>query len=234
MFTCVICEDEDVQRNKIKNYITMILKDLHIPYKILEFDSGERLLNAYPSPADIIFLDIQMEELSGMDTAKEIRTFDTDVEIIFITGLNQYMQQGYEVNARRYLTKPIEYDVFVKQVKPCIEAILKRQENYIWVRSGNVVYKVPVDTILYVETYGRQVNIYTTKQVYSTYMTISSIEKELQIGNFFRCQKSILINLRYVDALGKEVVIIGDKEIPVSRLRMKPLKKELAKIIGEI
>lgn len=234
MITCVICEDEEIQRKKIKKYITMMLKEFRISYKILEFDSGQKLLNAYPNQADILFLDIQMEELSGMETAKQIRTFDTDVEIIFVTGFNQFMQQGYEVNARRYLIKPIEYNDFVKQVEPCIENIMNRQENYIWIRSGHLTYKVGIDTILYVETYGRQVNVYTTNKVYSTYMTISSIEKELQGNDFFRCQKAILINLRYVDAIGTEMVLLNNNEIPVSRLRMKALRKELAKIIGEI
>ncbi len=233
MFTCVICEDEEVQRDKINKYVRMLLGETHIAYEILEFESGEQLLNIYPSRVDIIFLDIKMKKLSGMDTAKKIRTFDTEAEIIFITGLSQFMQQGYEVNARRYLTKPIKYEVFMQQVRPCIEAIINRQEKYIWVRSLHSAYRVRVDAILYAETYGRQVNIYTTHQVYPTYMQISLIEKELKEENFFRCQKSCLINLSYVEGITKDSVFIKDKEIPVSRLKMQALKKELAKIIGE-
>ncbi|WP_069999363.1 LytR/AlgR family response regulator transcription factor [Cellulosilyticum sp. I15G10I2] len=233
MLTCVICEDNEIHRNKINDYLKSVLSELHTAYEIIEFECGEQLLNAYPNHVDIIFLDIKMKELSGMETAQKIRTFDTETEIIFITGLTEFMQQGYEVSARRYLTKPIQYEIFTQQVKPCIEAIIKRKEQYIWVKSLQATYKVRVDNILYAETYGRQVNVYTTQQIYPTYMSLSLIEKALKGEHFFRCQKSCLINLNYVEGITKDSVFIKDKEIPVSRLKMQTLKKELAKIIGE-
>lgn len=233
MFTCIICEDEEVQRDKIKDYIKTLLNECHVINEILEFEAGEDLLNNYPEHADLIFLDIKMKELSGMDTAKKIRIFDEDVEIIFTTGLREYMQQGYEVNARRYLTKPIIYETFQEQVTPCIQSIINKEYKYLWIKSGHLFHRVKVKSIIYVETYGRQVHIYTSDQTYTTYMKLSSIEKQLQEEHFFRCQKACLVNLNYVEGITKDSVLIKDKELPVSRLKMQALKKELAQIIGE-
>lgn len=233
MFTCVICEDEEAQRKIIISYLKQIFKELPVTYEILEFETGEELIQYYPTQAELIFLDIQMGELSGIDTAKRIRTFNEDVEIILITGLLEYMQEGYEVNAKRYLVKPVQYDDFTRQVRPCIEKLLNKKENYIWIRSGYNEYKIRIDTIYYVETNDRKVSVYTKNKYYDTYMSMSGLEKELKKEGFFRCHKSFLINLRYVESISKDFVTIGGNQIVVSRLKMKSLREELAKIIGE-
>lgn len=233
MLTCIICEDEKLQREKISSYLDNLLSEFKIAYEILEFESGEMLITNYPSQAEIIFLDIQMQGCSGMETARQIRTFNEEVEIVFITGLTEYMQEGYEVNAKRYLVKPVEYDVFQQQIQPCIEKLINRRESYIWIRSGYSDYKVRIESIYCIETVGRKVQVYTTKGEYSTYMNIKNLEQELENENFFRCHKGVLINLNYIESIGKDFVIIKDQKILTSRLKMKVLREKFAAVIGE-
>ena len=109
MIKVVLCDDEKKQRNTIKKYLDEICKEVNIEYVLLEFESGEKLLKEYPSDIDLAILDIQMDRLNGMDTAREIRKFDTNVDIIFITADSSFMQDGYEVRAYRYLLKPVRY-----------------------------------------------------------------------------------------------------------------------------
>lgn len=233
MFTCVVCEDEGAQRKIIISYLKEIFKAIPMTYEILEFETGEQLIEHYPTQSELIFLDIQMGQLSGIDTAKQIRTFDEEVEIILITGLVEYMQEGYEIGAKRYLVKPVQYSDFVRHVQPCIEAILRKKENYIWIRSGYNEYKIRIDTINYIETNDRKVSVYTKQTHYDTYMSMGSLEKELEKEGFFRCHKSFLVNLRCIERIGKDFVTVSDTQIGVSRLKMKNLREELAKIIGE-
>ena len=107
MFTILICEDEKAQREQLKSYLRPILEELDVPYELIEYESGEQLINNYVSKAQLIFLDIQMSELTGMETARRIREQDKNVDIIFVSGLTAYLQEGYEVAAKRYLIKPI-------------------------------------------------------------------------------------------------------------------------------
>lgn len=116
MLKIALCEDEQLQRESIKNYIDMSL--LNRNYEIFEFKSGEELIANYPQKLDILFLDIQMDKINGMDTARKIRTFDNNVEIIFITGI-----WDYEVRAYRYIIKPIDFNSFETQINLCIKEI---------------------------------------------------------------------------------------------------------------
>ena len=101
MFRVVICEDDFVCRNLLKDYLETILKDFTNQFEILEFTSGEELIDSYPEGIDIFFLDIEMQNFTGMDVARKIRDVDTRVEIIFTTALVNYIQDANEVRAYR-------------------------------------------------------------------------------------------------------------------------------------
>lgn len=233
MFTVIICEDEKAQRKQILSYLKIILDELEVLYEFIEYETGEQLLNNYSQKAQLVFLDIQMGRLTGMETARQLREIDQNVDIIFLSGLTTYMQEGYEVNAKRYLTKPITFEEFTRQVKPCIQAILKKQEEFIWIKSGYASYKVLVHDILYAETYGRKVNVYTKQKVYDTHINLGKIEKQLDKKQFFRCHRGYLVNLKYIDGIEKEYLTIAENEIPISRFKVKELKKALIEVIGE-
>ena len=109
-----------------KNNLSKVLDEMGVEYKLLTFETGEDLLREYPENLDILFLDIQMGELTGMETARKVRKYDDKVEIIFITALWDYIQKGYEVRAFRYLIKPVKFKELQEQVKACVENILHK------------------------------------------------------------------------------------------------------------
>jgi len=107
MINIGICDDELNHRVEINCILKEILNSYPINYNIYEFSSGEELLNNYPKNLDILIMDIQMKLINGMDTARRIREFDGNLEIIFMTSFSEFMQEGYEVKAYRYILKPI-------------------------------------------------------------------------------------------------------------------------------
>lgn len=233
MFTILICEDEKAQREQLKSYLRPILEELDVLYEFIEYESGEQLINNYVSKAQLIFLDIQMSELTGMETARRIREKDKNVDIIFASALTEYLQEGYEVAAKRYIIKPITETEFRRQVKPCIQGILKRNEEYIWIKSQYSSYKILASDILYAETYGRKVNIYTKQKVYDTHISLGELEKKLDQELFYRCHRGYLVNLQQIEYVEKEFLCIADKEIPISRFKAKAFKKALAYVVGD-
>ncbi|WP_255650907.1 LytR/AlgR family response regulator transcription factor [Clostridioides sp. ZZV15-6383] len=203
-------------------------------YNIHEFSSGKELLRNYPKNLDILIIDIQMEILNGMDTSRKIREFDENLEIIFMTSFPEFMQEGYEVKAYRYILKPINEKKITKNILPCIDEIMKKRNNYLTIKVKNYVDRIKIDSIIYIETDRPNIVIYTHDNTYTTKMSISKIEKILSEFGFFRCHNSYIINLKLVQSMNGNSVVINGKSIPVSKYRVKGLKLAITNILGDI
>lgn len=233
-FKIVICDDELTHRKILKDYIKKSF--LNESYEIIEYCSGEDLVNDYPKKVDILLLDIQMLGMNGIDTAKKIRLFDTNVNIIFTTAISDFMQEGYEVRAFRYLLKPIQYDDFLKHINKCKGEIIDKKEKYISIKeleTGQTVI-IPINNILYIETECRITLIHTDNKIYKTRESIKLFEKELKEYSFYRCHRAYLINLYKVNSIGKQMAMIKGNEVLVSRYKEKELKIRLADVLESL
>jgi len=156
-----ICDDEKHYRSIIRKYLEEILQSNVQSYEIHEFTSGEELLENYPNNLDILILDIQMDGIDGMNTARRIRTFDSKVEIIFMTSYSEFMQEGYEVRAYRYLLKPINFEELKKHLLTCIKEIKLSKHNYIIIKNKSNTYKINSNEITYIEVQKKDMLIHT-------------------------------------------------------------------------
>nr|WP_272491582.1 response regulator [Terrisporobacter petrolearius] len=141
-----ICEDEKETQDLIESHLQNLLKNRE--YKIEKYISGEELLQANFKDIDILLLDIQMGKLNGMETARKIREVDSKMEIIFITSLIDYVQEGY-------LLKPIELEELKKHVLNCINEIEKNKNHYILIKNKSNTYKIYSNEITYIEVQKR-------------------------------------------------------------------------------
>ena len=234
MFSIALCEDNSLQREELKNNLSKVLDEIGVEYKLLTFETGEDLLREYPEKLDMLFLDIQMGELTGMDTARKVREYDDKVEIIFITALWDYIQKGYEVRAFRYLIKPVKFKELQEQVTACIENILHKRYTYITIKDKNNVLKIRTEDILFLETFERKVIIHTNSQDYIVKMSMNKLEKELTNKGFFRCHTSYIVNLIKIEEIKKDYLLINKFTLPVSKHRMKNLKLRLTSLLGDL
>ena len=234
MINIGICDDELHYRVNIKDMLGDILSTYSINYKIYEFSSGEELLSNYPKDLDILIMDIQMKIINGMDTARKIREFDQNLEIIFMTSYSEFMQEGYEVKAYRYILKPISERKISRNILPCINEIMKKKNNYLTINVKNYVDRIKIDSIVYIETDRPNILIYTNDNKYTTKMSISKIDKILREHGFFRCHNSYIVNLKLVESMNSNTLKIGEKYIPISKYRVKELKLALTNILGDI
>ncbi|MEG1312067.1 MAG: LytTR family DNA-binding domain-containing protein [Romboutsia sp.] len=234
MINIGICDDELHYRLKIKGILERVLNSYPINYSIYEFSSGESLLNDYPKDLDILIMDIQMKKINGMDTARKIRVFDENLEIIFMTSFAEFMQEGYEVKAYRYMLKPISERKISKNIIACIEEIMKKRNNYLTINVKNYVDRIKIDSITYIETDRPNILIYTPNKTYTTKMSISKMEKTLSKYGFFRCHNSYIINLKLVESMNSNFIKVHGKDIPISKYRIKELKLAITNILGDI
>ena len=233
MIKIVICEDEKEQQDLLKTHINQIFKDLPIKYSLYTFNSGEELLKNYPKNIDIFLIDIQLNEINGMDTARKIRETDNKAEIIFITSLIEYALEGYEVRAYRYLIKPVKYDDLKTHILNCIKEIDIKNKHIIIKEQGNRI-KLDISEITYIEVQKENITIHTLNKTYETKGTMNNIEKEINCSRFYRCHKSFLVNLEHIKSIKQYIAVLENgEEVPISRYRFKDTKDRFFDLIED-
>lgn len=232
MLRIAIAEDESVCAQKLQEYIQRYAKDHGLEISVTWFFDGIELAEKYAPVWDIIFLDIQMTHLDGMETARRIRRQDSDVILIFITNLARYAIQGYEVNASDFILKPLEYDRFRVRMDKFITRLTRRQETFVVLPLAEQKIRVAVDDILYAEVVDHDLQVVTAKQRYLMRCSLQEMEQMLEGQGFSRCSRSYLVNLRRVSGVERDAVRVGEYTLPISRPRKKQFLRELSDCLG--
>lgn len=221
MVCVAVCDDEKYVLDKMKAMITMFFTEKNIEVSVLQFSSGEELLESNRS-IDILFLDIQMKGIDGMKTAMKLRGQDYKGYLIFITVLKEMVFQSFEVQPYDYLVKPIEECKLRKTMERLFSTMNNLREQNLLVQRGNESNIISFHAIVYCEIINRKIYLHLKSgEVIDYYDKIENLEKKLD-GRFFRCHRSYLINLSYLKNYKNEMAyLVNGKAIPVSRLRSK-------------
>jgi two-component system, LytTR family, response regulator LytT len=229
MLNIAICDDLKAERQIIIDKISHYIQKNVLEANILEFQDGEDLLeyiHENEMSFDIIFLDIYMNCMNGMETARKIREVDNTCNIIFITTSGAHAVISYEVRATYYLMKPLEDDKLYQALEICMNDIGKANSQYTMVKQKGQFYKLLYQDILYVESKARILLIHTMKNdVITIYRKLTDFEEELNDKRFIRCHKSYLVNLYYVLEIKDSSFLMENKNrVPISNC-IKETKK---------
>ena len=190
-----ICDDEEIIREQIKELTEKEKSGLCMEL----YETGDALL-AFGKQFDIVFLDIQMEGTDGIETAKRLRQRDEDTILIFITGIREYVFEAFDVAAFHYLLKPIEEEKFREVFRRAGRELEKRKSKRretVFIKTRNRSFSLEKDSILYIESRGKKVEIHTTGETIEAYASMNEMEGQLG-GGFFRCHRGYLVNMAYV------------------------------------
>lgn len=201
------------------------------PVEVREFPSAEAFLFCYETEKDfdILLLDIEMGEISGMELARRLRRDNGSAQIVFVTGFPDFMAEGYDVSALHYLLKPVSPER-LSEVLDRAAANLSRTEKRLRVVFDRQVNLVPFDRILYVEAQKQYVLIHTQNEEYRMKASLGEVQEELD-GRFFRCQRSFLVNLCHVERIGTRFVTLRNgEEVPISRGAAEAIGKAIIKL----
>ncbi len=210
-YKIAICDDESVHIEKIR----AILPD----YETDNYLSPAALLDAVSAGLryDVLFLDIMMPQIDGISLARELREYDEDMLIVFITGKIEYVQTGYEVRAFRYLLKDQIDEGLPKIWNDIIKELLDRQDAYFSYEFERKVYRLPIRDIFYFESNLRRIVVHTKVSGNAAlYGRLDDLS--VKYSSFIRIHKSYLVNRRYIRMISAGTVILSNGEIlPVSR-----------------
>lgn len=232
MLRIAIAEDESACAQKLQEDIQRYAKDHGLEVSVTWFSDGMELAEKYAPAWDVIFLDIQMAHLDGMETARRIRRQDPDVTLVFITNLARYAIQGYEVDASDFILKPLEYDRFRARMDKLISRLARKQEAFVVLPLAEQKIRVAVDDILYAEVVDHDLQVVTSRQRYLMRCSLQEMERMVEGQGFSRCNRCYLVNLRRVSGVEKDTVRVGEYSLPISRPRKKQFLRELSDCLG--
>lgn len=232
MLRIAVVDDENIYIEQITDYIDQYSKEKNRELQTETFSDGSELLNHYHSRYDIILLDIEMEEMSGMETAREIRKIDQDVVLVFITNMAQYAINGYEVGALDYVLKPLNYYTFSVRLERAITRVKKSQTEEVLLNLPDGIKRLKADSIYYIEVQNRMLHYHTKEGLFTVRGTLQGAEDLLGESHFIRCNHWYLVNLQYVSEIRKNLVIVAGDELEISRRNKTAFLSALTDYMG--
>lgn len=213
-----ICDDNIDARLSLRWTLERILERRRMKGTFFEFSSGEGLLGwmeKHVGEVDLLFLDMEMHGLDGMETARRLRTRQNCLQIVFVTGYAEYVFDGYAVGALGYLLKPAKEAQLEDILNRCLAAMCREDQVFVC-RSGETLYRIPRQSILYFQSDRRQILCVTGQRTYKFYGKLDQIAQEVG-GAFVRIHQRYLVRASAVERVeGCEVTVAG-QPLPMSR-----------------
>lgn len=235
MYTIAICEDSREQQQIIENYITK--NKIVTDYKISKFDSGESLVAAYQDDERfaIILLDMQMNELDGIQTAEIIRKYDKDCMIIIITSIIEYAAEGYSINAFDFILKPVQEEKFNLILGKAIKKLKNKINKTYVIQMRDKTKIIKLSDIIYIESDRRNIIMHCEEESLVSNENIGKVEIRLEDEAFIRISRYYIVNMHYIEEIGiKNIILTSGQSLNFSdKYRDSIKKKYMNYMMGE-
>lgn len=213
-----VCDDDNNMIQELISKICDYMDKTSYNADILAFSCAEDLLKCNES-FDIVFLDIQMGGLNGMEAAKRLRQSGSESFLIFVTILKEYVYDAFSVEASEYLLKPLDSQRFQSTMDRILSYIGEKKTAVLTIQKASWCQSIRLTDILYCEAINRKIFVHTKKEIIDYYFRINELERQLS-PDFFCCHRSYLVNLQAVCGYENgQAKLINGENIPVSRLR---------------
>lgn len=233
MYRIAVVEDEQQYRDEVCQYIEQYATEHQLKFDVTTYTDGQEIVDDVQKHYDIIFFDIEMTQLNGMDAAKAIRERDVNVVMVFITNMAQYAIEGYEVGALDFVLKPIDYYGFSFRMARALGRVQKKQGNLEFaINTPGGIKKLDSNDIYYIEIENRFLVYHTAEGDFSQRGTLQSAEEMFQNYHFVKCNHWYLVNLKYVTEIEENIVHVAGSRLEISRRNRAHFLKEVTEYIG--
>jgi DNA-binding LytR/AlgR family response regulator len=219
MLNCLIVDDEPLARKQIESYVGRI-PFLKMVGAARNIDRAREILQT--ELVDLIFLDIQMPQMTGIDFLKNQDIFQ---QVIFITAFPEYAIEGFELEVTDYLMKPVTFERFLKAAKKALAKVngsqtiksINDRPDFLYIKCNHRFEKIMVGDILYIEAMLNYINIITTNRKYIVYSSLKAIEDKIPRDNFLKIHKSYIVGVNHINAIDSHHIDVAGSRLPVSR-----------------
>jgi len=218
IINCLVVDDEPIARDGIMEHIAQV--DFLYPIATCK-NAVEASMELRKNQVDLVFLDIQMPKITGIDFLKNLQN---PPQVIITTAFPEYAIEGYELNILDYLLKPISFERFFKAALKAqnhfsLQAINQTSSNqaYFFIKANQKIEKIYMDDVLYIEALSNHIIIYTRENKYIAYMSFKGIESQLPKNRFLKIHKSFIVSVDAIKTIDNDEIILENKTLPISK-----------------
>ena len=227
-----IVDDEKKATDLLEKYVKEYAEKTSVEFQSVVFHNPSDFLETYSGDYDLVFMDVEMPGLNGIETARELRRMDADVVLIFITNMAQYAIHGYEVEAIDYVLKPLSYADFSLKLQKALRYITRNQDAKITITTKDGIVQFLVSDIHYVEVTRHYLVYHTSREAYTARGVMKDVEEQLSEHHFMRCNHGCLVNLKYVQSISGNEINVAGEHLSISRGKKADFLTAFAKYVG--
>ena len=232
MINIAIVEDDKEQAEELEAALRQYSDEYKIPLQISVFYNAVVFLEKYTAEYDIIYMDIMMPMMNGMDASRILREKDDKVMLIFVTSMQQFAIQGYEVGASDFIVKPVNYPEFKLKFTRVLGRLPRKETEDLLIKTETGFVRLAPAQISYVEVRGHHCVYHTALGEYRQYQTMKSVEAQLENQGFVKCNNFLLVNLAHVERIEGMSVFADGEELQMSHPRRKEFSQRFAEFSG--
>lgn len=225
MINVAIVEDDDRAADKLQEYLHRYEAEYKYIFSIKKFKDGLSFLDGY-SGFDLIFMDIEMPFINGMEAATRLRQLDTKAILVFVTNMAQYALKGYEVDALDFIVKPLTYSDFTFKMKRAVKAVLSSKTDVAVIQLKDGIRRINTDDILYIEVHGHTLTYHLVDELLEMRGKLSEAKEKYK--SFLQCNNCYLINPVHVDWVKGYEVKVSEDILAISHPRKKEFLESLS------
>lgn len=232
MLRIAIVDDETQDSERLQAMTEAYFAEKEEPCRILRYGDGAVFLQKY-EPHDIVFMDIKMKTLDGLDTARFLRKLGSDTVLIFVTRMAQFAIRGYEVDALDFILKPVDEASVAYVLNRALQRVHARQGILLPLRVGSETLTISSNDLCYIEVYNHDLIYHTRMGDYTVRGTLNSVRDRLLSNGFLSCHRSYLVNLKYVSSVQEDRLTVGGTSVPIARGSRKQFMQGFINYVGE-
>ncbi|MCI8484224.1 MAG: response regulator transcription factor [Lachnospiraceae bacterium] len=215
-----ICDDEEIIRNALKELVekTVQAASAELEYEVWTFSSGEALL-AQIHQLELVFLDIDMPGMDGIETGRQIQNLHPDCRIVMATSMVERFKEAFQIQAFRFVTKPFEVSEIEEAIRGCLSQKIGQETIQVYLDRNP--YELKQKEICYISAYGSYVEIRAQGKLFRKEGSLEEMEEIMEPKLFFRVHRKYLVNMFWIENYKNGVIFLENQEIPVSRRRKK-------------
>ena len=222
VYRIAVVEDVESEAKELEAYIDKYFRDKNVEAVVTVYNDAEHFLWKDSSLYDLVFFDIELPGINGMDAARELRRSNADIIIVFVTNMAQFAMTGYEVSATDFIVKPIDYPSFVLKMSRVTGLLTQKRDGSLYFPTSSGMRRIGVLDIRYVESVGHKIVFHLANgKLFETGGSLKDLQSRLNANTFVRCNSCYLVNLRYVVSVSGYTVDVDGEKLQISRARRK-------------